>query len=548
MSPSPTPPLRPFEGFALAAQQHASATALEIGQAHWSYAALDSFSRRLATLLLQALQGAGVPPQGARVGVLASRSLAAYGGSLAVLATGAVLVALNPTYPVQRNAQILRRAGVQLLLVGEEGLEQLLPLAAAGALPDAVVAPLSLFGPWAKDLPVRQLLDSTDLASAAALAKPPPGQFPGDALAYVVFTSGSTGEPKGVAINHGNLAVYMHNFRALVPTLATDRVATTYELSFDVALHDMLNAWWSGAALVVMPERAMLAPARFLLEQRITVWFSVASFAMILQKQGLLRPGLFPLLRVSMLCGEALPMSTAMAWAQAAPHSVLYNVYGPTETTMELAFYRWRTGHSEAHCRRGVVPIGVPFDGHDHLLLDEQGQEVRGAGAGELYLSGPQVGPGYWADDARNACTFVALPGRSGRWYKTGDRVERDELGVYHFVSRVDFMVKVRGHRIELGDVEHALRQASGVDLVAVIVRPALAGMAQGLVAFVAAPTSEDGAAAAGLPSAASIRERLIGLLPKPMLPDEVHVLDQLPLNANRKVDRAALAALLAAA
>jgi len=313
-------------------------------------------------------------------------------------------------------------------------------------------------------------------------------------------------------------------------------VATTYELTFDVALHDLLNAWWSGATLVVMPERAMLAPARFILDKRITYWFSVASFAMILQKQGLLRSGIFSQLRVSLLCGEALPKATAMAWAEAAPNSVLYNVYGPTETTMELAFYRWVPGRSEQDCLRGVAPIGIPFPDHQHLLLDDQGQEVVGAGEGELYLAGPQVGPGYWGDEVRTAATFVELPNHSGRWYKTGDRIERDEMGVYHFISRVDFMVKVRGNRIELGDVEHALREASGVDLVAVIPLPSLDGMSQGLVAFVCAPCAFSGPV---------VRERLLARLPKAMLPDEVLVLDDFPMNANRKVDRSALARLL---
>jgi amino acid adenylation domain-containing protein len=396
-----------------------------------------------------------------------------------------------------------------------------------------LIAPLSELP--ASQPGLAQVLDQRDFQALAG-ATPITADIAGDDLAYIVFTSGSTGEPKGVTIRHDNLAAYMRNFRALAAPLASDRVATTYELTFDVALHDLLNAWWSGATLVVMPERAMMAPARFILDQRISYWFSVTSFALLLQKQGLLRAGLFPNLRISLLCGEALPQATAMAWAAAAPNSVLYNVYGPTETTMELSFYRWVPGHSEQHCQRGVVPIGIPFADHQHLLLDDQGHEVVNAGDGELYLAGPQVGPGYWGDEARTRATFVELPGREGRWYKSGDRVERDSLGVYHFISRVDFMVKVRGNRIELGDVEHALREASGVSLVAVIPLPALDGMSQGLVAFVATPCEYN---------PADIRQRLATLLPKAMLPDEVRLLDDWPLNANRKVDRGALAALL---
>lgn len=528
--PRETP--RPFEGFQAACRRHGSATALEIGAQHWTYLELQDWTLRLAALLAPHV-AAGAPP---RIGVLASRSLTAYGGTLAVLASGATFVALNPAYPAERNLAILQRAGIEVLVVGAEGLAAWEALQARGARVRVLLAPqavLALPAGTAQPALVHDIRDMADPPRGTLPAVPPE-----DALSYVVFTSGSTGEPKGVSITHRNLQAYQRNFRRLAAPHAGDRVATTYELTFDVALHDMLNAWWSGATLVVMPERAMLAPARFILDQRITVWFSVASFAMILQKQGLLRPGLFPQLRVSMLCGEALPMATALAWAAAAPNSELYNVWGPTETTMELSFYRWDRAHSTEHCRRGVVPIGVPFADHRHLLLDEQGLEVHGAGSGELFVEGPQVGPGYWQDAARTAASFVALPGREGTWYRSGDRVERDVMGVYHFVSRIDFMVKIRGNRIELGEVEHALRRASGVDLVAVIPQPALDGLAQGLVGFVACPG--DPAAVA-----AQLRERLRPLLPKAWLPDEIRVLETLPLNANRKIDRGALAALL---
>ena len=530
--------MNPYNGFLLACGTHAQATALEIGTEQWSYAEVANLAGRMAALMADA-----PTEKGQRIGVFASRSLTACAGSMAVFAAGGVHVALNPAYPPERNATILRKAGIQTLLVGPEALDLVPALAELTGLTLHAIAPLSRVAQ--RVAPGVTWRDATDMASvqptalanatANAAAQAP---APGD-LAYIVFTSGSTGEPKGVAINHGNLAAYMDNFRQLAAPVDTDRVATTYELTFDVALHDLLNTWWSGASLVVMPERAMLAPARFILDKRITYWFSVASFAMILQRQGLLRPGLFPLLRVGLLCGEALPKATAMAWAQATPNAVLYNVYGPTETTMEMAFYRWQPGLSELSCLRGVTPIGVPFSDHQHLLLDDSGQTVVGAGIGELYLQGPQIGPGYWQDPDKTAQIFVELPGQTGRWYKTGDRTERDELGDYHFVSRIDFMVKVRGHRIELGDIEYALREASGTDLVAVVPKPAADGMTQGLVAFVCA----DGDAV-DLPA---IRAKLAERLPKYMVPDEVHALPTMPMNANRKVDRGALAAVLLA-
>jgi non-ribosomal peptide synthetase component F len=308
-------------------------------------------------------------------------------------------------------------------------------------------------------------------------------------------------------------------------------VAATYELTFDVALHDMFQTWWSGAALCVVPARQLLAPARFIRNEQITVWFAVASSAMLAEQQGTLRPGAFPCLRVTMLCGEPLPVGSAAAWAAAAPNSVLYNVYGPTETTMELAFYRWRGEASVAESRRGVVPIGVPFDGHEHLLLEPDGTVVHGEGRGELLLAGPQVGPGYWRDAEKTAATFVVLPDQRGTWYRTGDLVERDANGTYHFVSRLDHQIKLRGHRIELGEIEAALRLVAQSNLVAVIAHPVVGGNAQGLVAFVAGARC----------SAAELRAGIAERLPRAMVPDRIELVETLPLNPNRKIDRRAL-------
>jgi amino acid adenylation domain-containing protein len=517
------------DGYCRALEQHAGRVALEIQGKCWTYAELGGIAGAIAREIAAGGSTSGL------VAVFASRSLTAFAGTLAVFSAGAAHVALNPAHPPARSASIVQQAEVTTVIVGPEALAQLPGLLDLAAIRCVIAPETHDLAAFRAAHPNVRFVDAAQLAMPVALNAPPVEA--GD-LAYLVFTSGSTGMPKGVAISHGNLAVYMRNFRALAAPLPTDRVATTYELTFDIALHDMFQTWWSGATLCVVPARQLLAPARFISRERITYWFSVASCAMLMERQGTLRRGIFPLLRVSMLCGEPLPATSAAAWASAAPSSVLYNVYGPTETTMELAFYRWSPETSPSECRRGITPIGAPFADHAHLLLDPEGREVEGAGRGELLVAGPQVGRGYWKLPERTARSFVDLPGRAGTWYRTGDLVERDASGVYHFVTRLDHQVKLRGHRIELGEIEAALREVAGTSLVAVVPHPVTGGNAEGLVAFLTGGRDLD---------AETLRRGLAARLPATMVPARIERLADLPLNANQKIDRGALLASLEA-
>jgi amino acid adenylation domain-containing protein len=515
----------PAQGFREAVERHGATVALEIGSRNWTYAELASIAASISAHIIAAEAASPF------VAVFASRSLSAFAGTLALFGAGAVHVAINPAHPPRRCASILEQAEVGTIIVGNEALPVLSEVLRSAASVRCVIAPES------EDLaslrtqhPTLRFVPASELATGATFDAP---CVKAEDLAYLVFTSGSTGAPKGIAISHGNLATYTRNFRLLAPPLQSDRVATTYELTFDIALHDMFQTWFSGGTLCVLQPRHVLAPARFIRDQRITYWFSVASAAMLMEQQGTLRRGVFPLLRVSMLCGEPLPAGTAEAWAAAAPNSVLYNVYGPTETTMELAFYRWERSSPSA-CRRAVVPIGIPFADHRHLLLDTTGAVVEGPGRGELLIAGPQVGRGYWKLPQLTSASFVQLPGCAGTWYRTGDLVERDEAGVYHFVSRIDHQVKLRGHRIELGEIEAALREVAETNLAVVIPYPCGAPNADGLVAFLAGGAPHD---------ADAVRSALAARLPAAMVPDRIERLPELPLNSNRKIDRSALAA-----
>ncbi|MER7188453.1 AMP-binding protein, partial [Streptomyces hyaluromycini] len=298
----------------------------------------------------------------------------------------------------------------------------------------------------------------------------PPGALPPyrprpDAVAYIVFTSGSTGTPKGVPVLQRNAAAMLDHATARYGIGPGSRVSQTFDLTFDPTAWDMFTAWSTGATLVVPARSELVRPARFIRERRVTHWFSVPSVITYARRLRDLAPDSMPELRWTLFGGEPLTLEQAAAWREAAPGSVLENLYGPTELTVSCTQYRLPA--DPAHwpaTANGTVPIGTPYPHLDALVLDDDGRE---ADEGELCLRGPQRFPGY-LDPAENPGRFVRFDGDRAvvygdreapgaeLYYRTGDRVRRGADGALLHLGRLDQQVKIRGHRVELGDIEAA--------------------------------------------------------------------------------------------
>jgi acyl-coenzyme A synthetase/AMP-(fatty) acid ligase len=282
----------------------------------------------------------------------------------------------------------------------------------------------------------------------------------------------------------------------------------------------------------------MLAPARFVAKHELTVWFSVPSVAALMRKKNLLRPSTMPTLRWSLFCGEPLPRASADAWQAAAPHSIVENLFGPTELTIACTVHRWEPGSSRDDLVHDLVPIGRPLEGLGAILVDDALKPVPEGEPGELCVCGPQTVPGYWRDPARTVERFVHLPVspyEQRRFYRTGDRVVQLRDGAYAYFGRTDHQIKVLGFRVELGEIEAVLALGAGVSQTAAVGWPIEDSHATGIVGFVAG-SSVDSAA---LLAAAQAR------LPSYMVPKEIVVLEEFPLNVNGKIDRNELMARL---
>ncbi|WP_306345202.1 AMP-binding protein [Rhizomonospora bruguierae] len=460
----------------------------------------------------------GGPPRA--VSVLAGRTVESYLGILACLYAGVPVVPLLADFPPERIGQMLEAADVSALIVDAQG---------AAVLPELSPLPVgdgkvTVLAPWVGKA-VEGPFDVVPVDPRDALAEPRATAEPGD-VAYVLFTSGSTGRPKGVRLTHGNLHHYFTLMDEWYDFTAADVFSQAANLNWDSAVSDLWCAWGAGATLVSVPPPAYRDIPGFVARHGITVWFSAPSVIALVRKTGRLVPDSMPTLRWTYFGGEALQCRDTDDWQRAAPGSAVINVYGPTEMTITTHRHTWSPELSPRRGINGVVPLGRLHDGHAELLLDERGEpdEVEG----ELWLAGPQLSDGY-LDPADGAGKYLRRDGRT--WYRTGDRVRRIDGGELIYLGRVDSQVQVQGYRVELAEIEHALRSCAPVQD-AVVVGVPVAGTTE-LFAFY---LGEEVAAR-------ELAAQLARKLPQQMIPRHYQPLRQFPLNVNKKIDRLALAA-----
>jgi amino acid adenylation domain-containing protein len=515
-----------ISGFLQSLHSAPARPALELGDDILTYEQLWNYAGKITARLNETLA-----PEESVVALLASRSVAAYGGILGILASGRGYCPLNPKFPLDRTLIMLKASGCRTLVVGQECaaiLDQLLPLLDATQKFNIIFPDLAGIS-----LAKHHLTTAGDLTKIADPVEPNPNP---DSTAYLLFTSGSTGVPKGVAVSQSNACAYMEYARRRFRFSKDDRCSQNFDLTFDLSVHDLFACWDAGATLVPYSEQT-LTPATLIEEKELTCWFSVPSVAMFASKVGMLTPGAFPTLRWSLFCGEALSATLAEAWQQAANNSIVENLYGPTEATIAITWYRWNSQISPAECVSGLVPIGWPFDGQQICAVNDNLEVVPTGENGELCLGGSQVTRGYLNDPEKTAKSFVKLPHTGEKiWYRTGDLVKMDDRGCAYYLGRRDFQVKISGYRVELQEIDLVLREAAKSELAVAIPWPLSEGSASGIVGVV---SGSDPANDAEVIKACQTR------LPRYMVPTRLYHFQQIPLNVNGKIDRGKIAEML---
>lgn len=503
-------------GLARQARTCPEALALHAGGTELSYGTLVRQAAKLAGLLAERRQSR-------RIGILGTRSIEAYIGILAACWAGSAYVPLNLKWPAERLIALFGQLQLDGLVVDENGVGLLTPEVLAHA-PDLVVIP-----PGRALVPVRPSQSVIPRGTETSQPLDEPASVASGDTGYIIFTSGTTGLPKGVMISAGSLDHYLEQSEPWTGYRSTDRIGEACDITFDLSVHNLFLCLRAGASLHVMSQLEMLAPARFIRGHELTAWMSVPTVIGLMRQNGALKPGIFPSLRLSIFCGEPLPVAAAQAWALATPNGVVENIYGPTEATV-IGLRQPLTEPPVVTEGRDILAIGRPYPTMKVAILDQRQQPVAAGEAGEIALAGPQLGIGYLGLPELTDDRFRTIRGE--RWYLTGDLGRMDGQGVFHHLGRVDNQVKLKGNRVELEEIDTHLRRAAGTDLVATVAWPVAHGSADGLVAFVGG----------GHGDVEAIRRDLVHRLPRYLVPGRIVICPELPRNINGKIDRGALA------
>jgi len=513
------------------AAAHPDRPALEIGGAMLDYAHLRTQAQAVAATLRAHRSDDG--PE--LTAVLGQRSQAGFVGILGALCSGHGYVPMLPSFPPARTAVMLERSEARCLVVDRQGARGLAELLERVPQDLTVLCLDTTPSDEERARSARHtLLGPEDLLSADQWTAPEVGE---DDIAYLLFTSGSTGQPKGVMVAHRNITRFLDVVGERYALGPEDRFSHLFDVTFDLSLFDLFGAWSCGGCLCCPTGPQRMFPARYVADSSLTVWFSVPSTALLMKETHALEPGSLAGLRLALFCGEALTVPVVEAFAAAASEATVENLYGPTELTLACTTFQW-TEASAAQAEGGLVPIGSPFPGMTAEVVDEQLRPVAPGESGELVMTGPQLALGYWNDEDKTRAAFVVLPGQGETYYRTGDLVRRpaSDDQPLQFLGRLDSQIKLRGYRVELGEIEAVLREEGPLDVAIAVGWPAAAsGGAEGVVAFIDDASIDTHA----------LLDRVAERLPRYMVPREVRVLEQFPLNVNGKVDRKALLASL---
>ena len=401
-----------------------------------------------------------------KIAILGNKSFEAYSSILAALYSNKTFIPINPNSGIERIKYILDVANVDTIIVCSEAKK--------------VAQKLDIKKIYLDNLVEKNIKNNTSTK-----------------YVYIMFTSGSTGKPKGVPISKQNLLSYLNFVINKFNITYKDKMSQTFNINFDLAMHDIFISFLTGASLYPLTKTDLMFPNKFINNKNITIWFSVPSVIINMDRLKLFKKENSSL-RLSLFCGEALPTYIAKKWQTFAKNSEIYNLYGPTETTIAISYYKFKGDEKDS-----IVPIGIIFPNHTYKIIDE-----------ELLISGPQIFDGYLNSDKN---PFITID--NNKYYKTGDIV-KIENNILKYVNRKDFDIKFQGYRINLLEIENLIKEK--FNILGVCVPKIKNKRVEKLIFFSEKELDPN---------------KLKTFLPPYMIPDIIKI-DKIKLTQNGKIDR----------
>ena len=488
----------PLDQLADCLHDFSDAHAFCIGGVFYTYKDLQ----QTISSIQESMVNAGVKEHG-NIGFLTYDDLQTYASVFAILFSGHAFVPVNPLHPIERNLSMLRQAGVKFLLSSKSSEAEI--YRSAGF----------------------EIIDTTAKKKSKSILQVP---LPDHQVAYILFTSGSTGIPKGVPITVRSLNAFLSSFFELRYNIdETDRFLQMFDLTFDLSIMSYMVPLCIGACVYTVPFGAIKYQEvfRLLEEHKITVALLVPSILNHLRR--FFSEIRLEKMKYSLFCGEALMKDLAEEWSRCIPNASIINTYGPTEATIFCMTYDLtKAKHISAY--NGFVSIGEPMKGVDVCIVDEELKPVASGEKGELCLAGEQLTNGYWKNESQNKSAFFNYKGI--RYYRTGDICFAGESGDYFFAGRIDSQVKINGFRVELGEIEHCARNFLKTNAAAF----AIQNESSQQIILVTEGNKEE---------LKSVENYLREQLPDYMVPTKYFSVPEFPLNVNGKLDRNVLLKLI---
>ena len=469
--------------------------------------------------------------RGRRVGIHMSRSINSIVGAFGVLKAGGTYVPIDPMCPPSRLSYIINKGAIKFLLTSREKLTNV-ERAFPESSPMENILIMNGLDPDSGLPGSTKLIDWQEIRESAGEEAPCTNTIDSD-LAYILFTSGSTGNPKGVMISHLNSLTFVNSAHEFFQIKMDDRFSNICPLHFDMSVFDLFVAFKAGASVVIVPENISLFPSRlaeFIDKNRISVWNSVPSALSLLANLTNLDNYDFSSLRLILFAGEVFPIKHLRRLHTSIPRARFYNIYGQTEANSSTYYWVEQIPSDD----RALLPIGKPFPNFEVFALDEDKKRINKAGEkGELYVRASSVALGYWGDVEKTEECFVKnplQPDLNEKVYKTGDLVQLESDGNFIFLGRKDHMIKSRGYRIEIGEIETVLCNHPGV-MTAVVI-PIPDELIGNRIAAVVVLSKE------GTLGREDIITHCAARLPKYMIPEIIEFRDSLMMTSSGKVDR----------